>query len=181
MVKMEVKLTKVVLALLLVCYWVRNSHESITRACVVRNQCGSFRLPLNVKGSRHKRFLSKPTTRTCLSVDLTGPNVRVFLLLLLLSGDVEQNPGPVNDRKDIDPKKKKEDECICPICEVTIIDKTSDKDGQDSIFCEGQCQAWIHKQCASLSNNAFKAVAKSRDPSTVLTVALIVRARRLLH
>ena len=111
-IKMEVKLTKVVLALFLVCCWIRNSNESITRACVVRNQCGCFWIPTNVKGSRHKRFLSKPTTRSCLSVDFTGPNGRVLLLLLLLSGDVEQNPGPVNDRKDNVPKRKKENECI---------------------------------------------------------------------
>ena len=30
-------------------------------------------------------------------------------------------------------------ECIYPICKATIIEKSSDKDRLDSVFCEGQC------------------------------------------
>ena len=52
--------------------------------------------------------------------------------------------------------KKKEKSCVCPICEEPILDKSFCKDGQDSVFCDGQCQAWLDKHCASLSNIAFK-------------------------
>ena len=137
------KLTKVVLALLVVCCWIRNSNDSI-RACSVRYHCcGGFWLPTNLKGSRHKRFLSKPATRSSLSVDFTG---RILLLLLLLSGDVEQNPGPVNERT----------EHICPICEDPVLDAKGRKKGQDAIFCDGTCQSLLHRRCAGLSRSAFQ-------------------------
>ena len=45
----------------------------------------------------------------------------------------------------------------CPICQDKIIDK-ADGSGDDSIFCEGICDTWIHRQCARLSITAFKAI-----------------------
>ena len=59
---------------------------------------------------------------------------------------------------------KKKGECVCPICEEPAIDKSSRKGGQNSVFCEGHCQAWVHKNSASLSNVAFQAVSQSKAP-----------------
>ena len=46
--------------------------------------------------------------------------------------------------------KKKKGGCICPICEELIDDKL-----QQSIFCEGTCDSWLHRCCAGLSRAAF--------------------------
>ena len=56
-------------------------------------------------------------------------------------------------------------ECICPICLDPIVDASkSKKKGQDSIFCEGQYSAWLHRQCAGLSNAIFDYWTKSDNP-----------------
>ena len=52
--------------------------------------------------------------------------------------------------------KKKQSQCICPVCDEAIIDG---KKGQESIHCEGLCQSWFHRKCAGLSRAAFKAVS----------------------
>ena len=38
----------------------------------------------------------------------------------------------------------------CPICEEVIRDKSRIHAGEDAIFCEGSCRAWIHRKCAGL-------------------------------
>ena len=40
----------------------------------------------------------------------------------------------------------------CPICEDSI-----DDDVHESIFCSGQCQAYVHRGCGGLSHVAFEA------------------------
>ena len=42
---------------------------------------------------------------------------------------------------------------ICPICEKVVVD--SGRKSQDSIFCEGSCQAWLHRCCAGLTRSRF--------------------------
>ena len=42
---------------------------------------------------------------------------------------------------------------MCSICEKAIVD--SGRKGQDSIFCEGSCQAWLHRCCAGLTRTRF--------------------------
>ena len=39
-----------------------------------------------------------------------------------------------------------------------------EKKGHDSIFCDGSCQNWIHRQCAGLSKASFTHCFKSNDP-----------------
>ena len=41
----------------------------------------------------------------------------------------------------------------CPICEKAIVD--SGRKGQDSTFCEGSCQAWLHRCCSGLTRTRF--------------------------
>ena len=55
--------------------------------------------------------------------------------------------------------------CTCPICCDTIVDTQSDdgRDGDDSIFCEGLCNSWLHRRCAGLSVQAFNAI--NADPN----------------
>ena len=50
---------------------------------------------------------------------------------------------------------------MCPICCEEVVDDVGRKRGHESIFCEGRCQEWVHRQCAGLSKVAFQAVANS--------------------
>ena len=49
----------------------------------------------------------------------------------------------------------------CPICLEAILDSTQRKPGQDAIYCDGQCQTWIHRRCAGLSKLAFTNLCES--------------------
>ena len=51
----------------------------------------------------------------------------------------------------------------CPICEDVIVDQSSGNKGHDSVFCDGLCNAWLHRGCAGLSKLAFDQVAASSD------------------
>jgi hypothetical protein len=44
-----------------------------------------------------------------------------------------------------------------------ICDNNADGTTQDIIFCNGACQAWLHRQCAGLSAAAFTGLASSTD------------------
>ena len=52
----------------------------------------------------------------------------------------------------------------CPICSEDVVDGSGRKKGHESIFCDGRCQEWIHRQCAGLSKIAFRAASNSEDP-----------------
>ena len=38
-----------------------------------------------------------------------------------------------------------EEHIICPICLDPIIDATEDNEGQEAIFCESRCDAWLQR------------------------------------
>ena len=52
----------------------------------------------------------------------------------------------------------------CSICDETIKEPSGKAQGEDSIFCDGQCKAWLHRRCAGLSIARFQAVSDSKDP-----------------
>ena len=45
---------------------------------------------------------------------------------------------------------------LCPICCVAIIDGK-----EESIFCEGNCHAWLHRRCAGVSTSYFKSLSSN--------------------
>ena len=53
---------------------------------------------------------------------------------------------------------------ICPICTDVINDASGKKPGHESIFCDGYCQEWLHRQCAGLSKAVFMTVSSSNEP-----------------
>jgi len=57
-----------------------------------------------------------------------------------------------------------EEHIICPICLDPIIDATEDNEGQEAIFCESRCDAWLHRQCAGLSQSLYKVYQDGDDP-----------------
>ena len=71
----------------------------------------------------------------------------------------------INSPTSNDLKKKKEgDVFVCPICVEVIVETTETTEGQDAIFCESQCNTWLHRKCAGISKAVFKALENSKSP-----------------
>lgn len=47
---------------------------------------------------------------------------------------------------------------ICPICEDVIRERKGKTAGEDAVYCDGLCDAWLHRRCAGLSKAAFQQV-----------------------
>ena len=58
---------------------------------------------------------------------------------------------------------QKGDGSECAICLKDIVDRSDKSNGEDSIFCEGMCQRWLHHTCAGLTDPAFDLIRKSND------------------
>ena len=56
-------------------------------------------------------------------------------------------------------KSKSSHTVLCCICDVDIVDDTD-----ESVLCEGICQAWMHRKCAGISRQVFAVISKSNDP-----------------
>ena len=72
----------------------------------------------------------------------------------------ESSNSPNSDKN----KRQKGTKYICPICMEVIKENTSKRNGDDAIFCENMCNAWLHRQCAGLSKPAFDALTVSENP-----------------
>ena len=46
----------------------------------------------------------------------------------------------------------------CPICSNVV------REAQQVIYCEGSCNQWMHRQCASLTTEAFIKAGESNQP-----------------
>jgi len=53
-----------------------------------------------------------------------------------------------------------EHQAVCPICEQVIVDPSDEEDGEDSVFCDSECQCWLHRCCACLPKTAFEKLNK---------------------
>jgi hypothetical protein len=47
---------------------------------------------------------------------------------------------------------------------LLLLEQRIKRKGQDSIFCEGKCQSWVHRRCVGLSENSFKDLSNSTSP-----------------
>ena len=52
----------------------------------------------------------------------------------------------------------------CPTCAQTIVKATANKEGQESLFCEGNCNTWYHHLCAGVSTLQYEALSSSEEP-----------------
>ena len=59
--------------------------------------------------------------------------------------------------------KSKNSLCRCSVCLEEIVEPNGKKEGQDAIYCDGVCQAWLHRKCAGLPKDRFKLVSESND------------------
>jgi len=58
-------------------------------------------------------------------------------------------------------KGGKNSETDCLICEEPILEPNEHCAGEDAVFCEGNCQGWIHRKCAGITRPAFEKLGES--------------------
>lgn len=49
----------------------------------------------------------------------------------------------------------------CLVCEDIILEESENEEGHEAVYCEGDCQGWIHKKCAGLTHPAFDNLSES--------------------
>ena len=58
-------------------------------------------------------------------------------------------------------KGGKSSEADCLICEEPILEADDHCTGDEAVFCEGDCQGWLHRKCAGISRPAFDKLGES--------------------
>lgn len=53
---------------------------------------------------------------------------------------------------------------VCPICMEPVLDEGENGCAQDALFCEGKCQCWQHRQCASVTKEQYAILSDSPEP-----------------
>ena len=61
-------------------------------------------------------------------------------------------------------KKSKADEIDCLVCEKAILESDEETDGHEALFCEGECQGWIHRKCAGITRIGYDKLGESTIP-----------------
>ena len=44
---------------------------------------------------------------------------------------------------------------VCPICDVFVRDCDDKSKSDDALFCEGDCQAWLHRKCVGMTRKLY--------------------------
>ena len=50
---------------------------------------------------------------------------------------------------------------VCLVCNRVIVEPSETTEGQEAVFCEGNCQGWLHRACAGLTRPAFDNLSES--------------------
>ena len=58
---------------------------------------------------------------------------------------------------------------VCPICADTIVDEGEDGCVQDALFCEGDCQCWLHRWCAGVTRERYAVLSSDEEPFLCLS------------
>ena len=57
------------------------------------------------------------------------------------------------------PKSKakggKNSEADCLVCEEPILEPSEHYEGDEAVYCEGNCQGWLHRKCAGFIRSVF--------------------------
>ena len=142
-------------------------HTSVTKSLSIGDACGSLEVVRSkmVHIKFYKIWIFIIPNGECLlnrNCSLEGPGAKELYAALV----------PPRERH-------AEKMYICPICD-NIIDEKDGQKGHDSVYCEGQCQAWLRRHCAILSKAAFQAISQSQLPSSVHTADLTLKKKRSL-
>ena len=96
----------------------------------------------------------------------TGTNWKSWFIYLLLrcqplESDLLRSMSPP---KATEKHKKQNQPATCIICDMTIKESSDDTDGDNALFCEGDCQAWLHHKCVCMSNKLYDKLSNCDDP-----------------
>jgi len=58
-------------------------------------------------------------------------------------------------------KNVKNSEADCIVCDEPILEPSENCEGDEAVFCEGDCQGWIHRKCAGVTRSAFDKLGES--------------------
>ena len=72
---------------------------------------------------------------------------------------------PSSNKKQKDRNEELDTEDICRVCEDPIIEYSATSEGEETVFCEGQCNTWIYRKCSGLTSTLFDIISfKSEEP-----------------
>ena len=74
--------------------------------------------------------------------------------------------------------RKRRKGSVFPICDETIKEPSKHRKGEDSIYYEGYCEAWIHRRCAGLSVTNFAALSDSGEDHTYFCLYCELHAQK---
>jgi len=82
------------------------------------------------------------------------------------------------------PKRKSKNvktnsETDCSVCEEPILECGEHCEGDEAVFCEGDCQGWIHRKCAGMTHSAFNKLGESDTPYLCLQCILANQNREI--
>ena len=52
---------------------------------------------------------------------------------------------------------------VCPICDVFVRDCDDKSKSDDALFCEGDCQAWLHRKCVGMTRKLYIVLGQSEE------------------
>ena len=68
---------------------------------------------------------------------------------------------------------------MCPVCDEVILDDSSQQKGQNSIFCDEDCNMWLDCGCAGLSKKAFLSLNGSVNPFYCVSCRLNIHSAEI--
>ena len=74
------------------------------------------------------------------------------------SNPVDDSPPRVSEKR-----KKKNQPVARLICDITIKESTEYIDGDDAIYCDGDCEGWLHRKCVFMSKQLYDKLSNNHD------------------
>ena len=77
-----------------------------------------------------------------------------------------EHDTPPKDWRNKRDKTGLEGDSNCLVCCNLIVDHDEEKgiEGDEAMFCEGTCNAWIHRTCVGLSSMSYEALLEQESP-----------------
>ena len=74
--------------------------------------------------------------------------------------------------------KKSKRNSTCPICDEVIKEATKHRKGDDAIYCEGYCDAWVHCKCTGLSATNFATLRNAGEEHSFFCIYCKIQAQK---
>ena len=75
-------------------------------------------------------------------------------------------------------EKKSKRNSTCPICNEVIKEATKHRKGDDAIYCEGYCDALVHRRCTGLSATNFATLRDAGEEHTFYCLYCEIQAQK---